>query len=47
MQQFMKEHHADLISILEEKKDIDDEMKSALKTAMQEALEHYKLVKGA
>ncbi len=47
MQQFMKEHHADLISTLEEKKDIDDEMKSALKTAMQEALEHYKLVKGA
>ena len=47
MQQFFKDNHSDLIQQIEEKKDIDDELKNALKDAMQEALDHFKLVKGA
>ena len=47
MQQYFKENHSDLIQKIEEKNDLDDELKVALKDAMQKALDHFKLVKGA
>ena len=47
MQQYFKDNHQDIISELEEKKDIDDALNTKLTSAMQEALDHYKLVKGA
>lgn len=43
----IQENHPEIIDEINEKKDIDDDLRSRLQTILQEILEQYKLVKGA